>query len=269
MTIDEIHTIKAFVLDMDGVLYRGQERLPGSQTFLQALKHNNIPYVLLTNNSTRTVLNYVEKLERMGIEAAPEQIMTSAVATALYLADHAGPGTSIYPVGMNGLRETLREHGFVLTDESPDYVVAGLDNDITYEKLRAATLAIRAGATFIGTNPDRTIPTERGLEPGAGSILAAIEAATDVEPKIIGKPQRGVFEAMLEKLGTAPEQTAMVGDRLETDILGGAGAGLRTVLVLTGVTARIDLANSDIQPDLVFDTLEQLLAAWRGEADML
>lgn len=266
MTIDDLHHIKAFIFDMDGVLYRGSSRLPGSRRLLRTLQRAGVPYVLLTNNSTRTVNQYVEKLSHLGIDAAPEQIITSAVATGLYLAERAAPGTPMYAVGMDGLHEALWQQGFRLTDESAEYVVVGFDSQVTYAKLSAATLAIRAGATFIGTNPDRTIPTERGLEPGAGSILAAIEAATDVSPTIIGKPQRRVFETALKKLGARPAETAMVGDRLETDILGGLEAGLHTILVLTGVTSRDGLAGSAIQPSLVLENLETLLSAWSDNA---
>lgn len=254
--------IKAFIIDMDGVLFRGTTRLPGARAFLQRLQQEDVPYVLLTNNSTLTVAQYVEKLGRMGIEVTPDRILTSAVATALYLAGQAEAGTPVYMVGMDGLAEALREQGFVLTDESPEYVIVGLDKEVTYQKLSTATLAIRAGAKFIGTNPDRTIPSERGLEPGSGAILAAIEAATDVRPLIIGKPQPAAFETALKKLSTRPDETAMIGDRLETDILGGSKAGLRTILVLTGVTTRADLAHAEVQPDLVFDDLEQLMSWW-------
>lgn len=261
MNVDMLQIIKAFVIDMDGVLYRGQTPLPGARAFLQALQREGVPYVLLTNNSMLTVAQYVEKLRRMEIEVARERILTSAVATALYLAGRAEPGTPMYMIGMEGLEEALREQGFVLTDEDPEYVVVGLDTDVTYQKLRTATLAIRAGATFIGTNPDRTLPTERGLEPGAGAILAAIEAATDVQPEIIGKPQPGAFKAAMKRLNTRPDETAMLGDRLETDIAGGARAGLRTILVLTGATSGDHLANAQVKPDMVFDSLEQVLAA--------
>ncbi|MFQ5859784.1 MAG: HAD-IIA family hydrolase [Anaerolineae bacterium] len=258
-----LRTIKAFVIDMDGVLYRGQARLPGARAFLLALQREDVPYVLLTNNSTLTVAQYVEKLRRMDIEVAPERILTSAVATALYLAGRAEPGTPMYMIGMDGLEEALREQGFVLTDGNPEYVVVGLDTDATYQALSTATLAIRDGAAFIGTNPDPTLPTERGLEPGAGAILAAIEAATGVQPQIIGKPQPGAFEVALRRLNTRPGETAMLGDRMETDVVGGARAGLRTILVLTGATSRDDLANAEVEPDWVFDRLEQVLAARR------
>ncbi len=259
---DEIlKTIKAFVIDMDGVLFRGKTILPGAHAFIQMLQQKDIPYVLLTNNSTLTLSQYVEKLRSMDIYVPAGRILTSAVATALYLSRHAPAGARMYAVGMAGLEEALQEQGFVLTSEDPEYVVVGLDRTISYEKLCVATLAIRAGATFVATNPDRTIPTERGILPGAGAILAAIQAATDVEPEIVGKPQRRAFETALQKLQTAPEETAMVGDRLETDILGGARAGLRTILVLTGVTTRTDLAEAAVQPDLIFENLEELLLA--------
>lgn len=263
MSIDDLHRIRAFIIDMDGVLYRGQTCLPGAKAFLQTLQRESLPYVLLTNNSTLTVAQYVEKLGRMGIEVAPECIMTSAVATALYLAERAKPETPIYMIGEGGLEEALRSQDFVLTDQSPEYVVVGLDSDVTYEKLSTATLAIRAGAVFIGTNPDRTIPSERGLEPGAGAILAAIEAATDTSPQIVGKPQPGVFETALRKLNTNLDETMMVGDRLETDIVGGVQAGLQTILVLTGATSRDDLPDAEVKPDMVFDSLEQVSAIWR------
>ena len=265
MKTDQLHTIRAFVIDMDGVLYRGQTHLPGARRFLQLLQREQVPYVLLTNNSSLTVTQYVDKLDRMGIDVPPARVMTSAVATAQYLAGQAEPGTPVYMIGMEGLEQALQAEGFVLTDESPQYVVVGFDTNVTYRQLSAAALAVRAGAVFIGTNPDLTLPTERGLEPGAGSILAAIEAATGVAPKIIGKPEPGAFEAALAKLGTRPDETAMLGDRLETDIVGGAKAGLRTILVLTGATARDDLAGAEIEPDMVFDNLEQVVAAWTGD----
>lgn len=264
MNVELGQTIKAFIIDMDGVLYRGQERLPGARAFLDTLQHRDAPYVLLTNNSTRTVAQYVEKLNSMDIDVPSDRIMTSALATALYLADLAEPGTPMYMIGMDGLEEALREQGFVLTDESPEYVVVGMDTYLTYEKLSMATLAIRAGAAFIGTNPDRTIPSERGLEPGAGAILAAIEAATDVPPQLVGKPQPGVFEAALRDLKTLPEETAVLGDRLETDVMGGARVGLRTILVLTGATkSRDDLSDTDVEPDMICESLEELLSLWR------
>jgi 4-nitrophenyl phosphatase len=165
---------------------------------------------------------------------------------------------------MDGLHQALEAQGFVLTDREPEYVVVGLDTEVNYRKLATAALAIRAGAAFIGTNPDRTLPTEEGLLPGAGALLAAIQAATDVAPKVIGKPEAEIFHTALAMLGTPPDTTAMLGDRLDTDILGAQRAGLRTILVLTGVATRADVEASPVRPDWVFEDLEALLRAWSG-----
>lgn len=265
MQSKQFNSIRAFIIDMDGVLFRGQTRLPGARTFLETLQRESVPYVLLTNNSTLTAGQYVDKLNRMDIEVPHDRIMTSAIATAKYLAGQTKPGTRMYMIGMDGLAEALRAEGFVLTDKAPEYVVVGLDTNVTYRELCIASLAIRAGASFVGTNPDLTLPTERGLEPGAGAILSAIEAATEVQPKIIGKPQPGAFETALTMLGTMPYETAMIGDRLQTDIVGGASAGLRTLLVLTGATSPDDLAGTGVELDMVFDNLEQVVSTWSGD----
>jgi len=256
--------VHAFLIDMDGVLYRGEERLPGARRFLRALEEKGVPYVLLTNNATRTPTQFAEKLARMDIDVPPKRILTSAVATARYLARVARPGTRVYAIGMEGLFRALEEQGFVITQQNPEYVVVGLDTAVTYEKLATATLAIRNGAAFIGTNPDRTLPTEKGLVPGAGALLAAVEAATDVAPKVIGKPEAEVYHTALEMLGTPPETTAMLGDRLDTDIAGAKRLNLLTILVLTGVTTREALANSSLQPDWVVENLDALLEMWDG-----
>lgn len=254
--------VNAFLIDMDGVLYRGEERLPGARRFLCTLEERGVPYLLLTNNATRTPRQFVQKLERMGMSVAPERVLTSAVATARYLVRAAGPGTPVFAIGMDGLRQALEEEGFVLTEQEPEYVVVGLDTEVDYRKLATAALAIRRGAEFIGTNPDRTLPTEQGLLPGAGSLLAAIQAATDVAPRVIGKPEAEVFHTALAMLGTQPDTTAMLGDRLDTDIAGAKRVGLRTVLVLTGVATPEDVATSSVRPDWVFEDLLALLEVW-------
>jgi 4-nitrophenyl phosphatase len=251
--------VSGFIIDMDGVLYRGRSRLPGARRFVEELQQAGYPFVLLTNNSTLTVDQYVAKLAGMGIRVVPERIITSAVATGAYLQDRARPGAPVYMIGMDGLHEALETRDFVLTGDSPEYVVVGLDRNFTYGKLRTAALSIRAGAIFIGTNPDLTFPSERGLEPGTGAILAAIQAATDVRPQVIGKPQPEVFQSALKVLGTAAHETVIIGDRVSTDIAGGARAGLRTVLVLTGVTTREVLRTAEVQPDTVIENLVQLV----------
>jgi len=260
--LDKLRSIKSFIIDMDGVLYRGQEALPGAQEFLTHLQEQSVPFILATNNSTRTPGQYVAKLRSMGIEVNEDHILTSAQATALYLSQVAPSTARVYVIGEDGLMSAVKEQGFIMTDKEVDFVVVGLDFQLTYDKLKIATLAIRAGASFIGTNPDTTLPTEGGLIPGSGAILAVLEAAAGVSPLIIGKPQPFLLRLAMEKLGVAPDCTAIIGDRLETDILGGREVGLITVLVLTGISDREELEASPFQPDLVFEDVGRFCQAW-------
>jgi 4-nitrophenyl phosphatase len=255
--------IAGIILDMDGVLWRGDESLPGMVDFLSMLRGRGLPFVLATNNSSKTPADYVAKLERMGVPGITErQIVTSGMATATYLRERSPQGTRIHVIGGNGLRQAMLDAGFVLADTDVEFVVVGLDPTLTYDTLKRGALLIRQGATFIGTNGDRTFPSPEGLVPGAGSILAALETATDREPVIIGKPYEPMFRAALQILGTQPEDTLMIGDRLNTDIAGAVYLGLPTVLMLSGVTQYRDLENGDIQPDWVYDNLAALLADW-------
>lgn len=261
-------TISAVVLDMDGVLWRGNDPLPAMQELFEWLTEASIPYALATNNSSRTRAMYVEKLAKMGVFGVPEAcIITSGTATADYLQKHYPAGTPVHVLGMDGLRHMLTEAGFDVSDkETPQVVVSGIDFEMTYERLKAAAMHIRAGADFIGTNPDKTFPNPEGLVPGAGSILAALQAATDREPLVIGKPFEPMFRSALDVLGTPPENTLMVGDRLNTDIEGAQAAGLKTALLFTGVTTQADMATSDIWPDVAYEGLPELLKAWAGDA---
>jgi len=261
-------TINAVVLDMDGVLWRGNDPLPGMTELFEWLAEADIPYALATNNSSRTRAMYVEKLAKMGVSGVPEErIVTSGTATADYLQKHYPAGTPVHVLGMDGLRQMLTEAGFdVSGEETPQGVVAGIDFEMTYERLKVAALHIRAGADFIGTNPDKTFPAPEGLVPGAGSILAALEAATDREPLVIGKPFEPMFTAALDALGTSPENTLMVGDRLNTDVQGAQAAGLKTALLFTGVTTQDDMETSDVWPDVAYEGLPELLKAWAGDA---
>jgi 4-nitrophenyl phosphatase len=261
-----LNGLHAFLLDMDGVLYEGDAVLPGAVSFVTHLQESGMPFLMLTNNAVRTPGQYVTKLARMGMAVAEDRIFTSALATADYLAGIA-PGARVLVVGQDGLLDALRARGLVLVtraDDQPTYVVAGLDMTLTYDKLREATWAIRRGATFIASNPDVTYPTERGEAPGAGAVVAALQAASGVQPRVIGKPELGIFSQALARLGTTAQETAMVGDRMETDIVGGARAGVRTILVLTGVTREADLPTLAVQPDWVFPDLAALDAAWRA-----
>jgi len=261
--IDKLGIIQHIIIDMDGVLYRGNEPIPGTAAFLDFLRREEIGFLLATNNATRTPDQFVAKLADMGVTVYPHEILTSSIATAGYLAGIAPPGTRVFVVGQDGLHSALREAGFHLVDRDAEYVVVGMDFTICYDRLRDATLEIRTGATFIGTNPDKTFPSEVGIVPGAGSLLAFLEAATGVKPTVVGKPGTTMIEQALQRLGARAETTAMLGDRLETDILGGQRSGLLTILVLSGVTDRALLAGSEIQPDLVFEDVAHLQAIWQ------
>ncbi len=255
--------IEGVVLDMDGVLWRGNLPLLGLAEFFAFLRQQNIPFVLATNNSRRSPREYTGKMESLGVpDVAISQVITSGTATVDYLLTRYPTGGRVFVIGGDGLREILVEAHFTLAETDVDIVVVGIDFDLSYEKLRQATLFIRDGALFVGTNPDVTFPTPEGLAPGAGSILALLEASTDVKPTVIGKPEGAMFETALHVLRTTPDKTLMIGDRLGTDILGGINAGLKTALVMTGVTTPELLAESPIQPDSVFDGLDHLLRYW-------
>lgn len=257
--------IDNLLIDMDGVLYRGNRPVPGLQDFFQFLARRSISFLLTSNNATRTPEQYVEKLRGMGVEVRPEQVLTAGQATAVYLREHFRPPVRLYIVGEESLRKVIEAEldSFEYDEADPDVVVAGFDSGITYEKLKTACIAIRGGASFVGTNPDKTWPAESVLYPGAGAIIAALEACTDRKAEIIGKPSPHLFELGLKRLGAKPENTAIVGDRLETDIAGGKRAGLTTILVLTGISSREELSG-DIQPDLVFEGIAELAQAWEA-----
>ena len=254
--------IRHLLIDMDGVLYRGNEPVPGARAFLAWAEAQGVGFLLFTNNSTLTPEQYTQKLARMDIVVTPDHVFTSAQATAMYLPRLVPPGQALYIIGQDGLRTALAESGYRFADQNVAAVVVGMDTHLTYEKLCLATLAIRAGALFVGTNPDVTFPSERGIVPGNGATLAAIETATGVKPILVGKPERAIFEIALSRLAAAPENTAMIGDRPETDVLGGQRAGLMTVHVLTGVADRQELAASGLTPDWVFEDLGDLQRAW-------
>lgn len=261
-------TISGVILDMDGVLWRGNTPLPGLAEWFGWLAEAQVPYVLATNNSSRTPFDYVAKLEQMGLSGIPpERIVTSGMATAAYLQKHYPAGTRIHVLGMAGLRTMIGDAGYDLSseDEPPQVVVVGIDFELTYDALKQAVRYIRAGAEFIGTNPDKTFPLPDGLAPGAGSVIAAVEAATGRPPSvIIGKPNRPMFDTALDILGSTPDTTIMVGDRLDTDIIGAQNAGLKTVLVFSGVTTPDDLAVQGIWPDVAYEGLPELIRAWAG-----
>jgi len=256
-----LSSLKNLIIDMDGVLYRGRRPLPGAKEFLGHLEERKIAYTLVTNNATRTPEEYVAVLKEMGIEVSPRRILTSALATADYLENLLPEGARLYLIGEEGLHSALAAQGFEFGERNIEAVVVGMDRQLTYEKLKTATVAIRQGARFIGTNPDKSFPAEEAIVPGAGAILAAIEAATGVKPTVIGKPEPILFQMALQRMGASEKETAVIGDRLETDILGGQRCGLTTILVLTGITQKEDLAKSGIRPDYTFESLTQLVHA--------
>lgn len=261
--------IKGIILDMDGVLWRGNELLPGMHELFQWIREHQLSYALATNNSSRTPDDYVVKLQQAGVDGiSAERVVTSGTATAAYLQTKYPAGTRVHVFGMPGLHRIIENAGFdVYSDKQPEVVVVGIKFDMTYDQLSQTCLYIRAGAEFVGTNPDTTFPTPQGLTPGVGTMIAAVRTATDVEPTIIGKPGKHMFNTALAITQTAPEETLMVGDRLDTDILGGQHAGMKAALLLTGVTSADELSNpnNEIWPDVAFDGLPELLKTWAGD----
>ncbi len=256
-------TMIGIIFDMDGVIYRGKEPINGAKEALEFLKSQKIPFILLTNNSTRNARMYREKLKRMGIEVEEDRIITSGYATAKYLERHFEKG-NVFVIGGKGLLEEIRAIGWpVISPEEAkekwreiDYVVVGLDPQLTYEKLKYGCLAIRNGARFIGTNPDTTYPGEEGILPGAGSIIAALKTATEKEPLIIGKPNKPIFEVVKEKLDA--DEIWVVGDRLDTDIAFAKRINAKAIMVLTGVNTLEDIEKSEIKPDVVMSSIKEL-----------
>lgn len=255
---------KDFLLDMDGVLYLNQQPIPDAIQFVNEIRGKGRGVLLLTNNSKFTLAQYRKKLAAMGLEVPRDRIMTSSVATASYLAEnHRVEGAAVFMIGGSGLREELEKIGLRLLEgeagREAEYVVVGWDTELTYDKLKIACLALHAGAVFIGTNPDATFPSTDGLWPGAGAILAAVETSAGREAIVIGKPSVFMMQSALAAVGGKADSTLMIGDRLETDILGGWRAGMDTCLVLTGVSKREDINGHQPQPDYVVENLLELL----------
>lgn len=262
--------IRALIIDMDGVLWHGDQALPGLKEFFQLLRDKQLPFILATNNAGMTQDEYVKKLARMGVSVTEDEILTSSMATALYLTQHYEPATTrVFVIGMDGARKPLLDKGFTLTGlyevntpETPnagaDVVVCGIDRQINWDKLATATLNIRAGAKFVGTNADVTLPTERGITHGNGAIIAAIQAATDVKPVIVGKPEPIMYQQAIALLGVDAVEVIAVGDRMNTDILGAVNAGIRSLLVLTGISTREEIAGLDYKPTWILKDIQEL-----------
>lgn len=248
-----------YLIDIDGVVKIEDEPIPSGVSFVRSLLDNDVPFLFITNNATRTVGENVSLLRRLGMPIGPEHVVTSGLVTAEHIAETA-PDARVYAIGEQGLRDTLASKGVMLTDDDPTHVVVALDWSFSYDKMRRATRAVREGATFIATNIDRTFPSAEGLIPGAGALVASIEAATDVTPMSMGKPYAPIFSYSLSRLGLPRESVYMIGDRIDTDINGARDAGIRSILVLSGVTTR-EMLHGDEPYDICIDSLDEL--SWR------
>ncbi|TIN95534.1 MAG: HAD family hydrolase [Mesorhizobium sp.] len=249
--------IAALLVDMDGVLVRGGEPIAGSVDYVAALVGTGKPFQIFTNNSRFTPEDHAARLKAIGFPVTPEHIYTSALATARFVALQK-PGSSAYVIGDHGLVEALRRAGCRITEFDPDFVVVGDTTSYHYEQIARGTELVAKGAWFLATNPDATGPTERGFHPACGAVAALIEKATGRQAYFVGKPNPFMMRSALERLGVSAADTVMVGDRMDTDVLAGLESGLKTALVLTGVSTRADLERFSFKPDHVIERLADL-----------
>ncbi|MBE9125656.1 MULTISPECIES: HAD-IIA family hydrolase [unclassified Coleofasciculus] len=256
--MNELRDKQAFICDMDGVIYHGNRLLPGVGEFLDWLKQSGKKFLFLTNSSERSPRELREKLRRLGVEVAEEHFYTSALATAEFLAQQCPEG-SAFVIGEAGLINALYDAGFSMNDSNPDYVVVGDTRGYNYEKLEHAAQLILKGAKLIGTNPDVTGPSEKGIIPATGALIAPLELTTGAKAYFVGKPNPLMMRHALKKLGCRREETAIVGDRMDTDIIAGIESEIETVLVLSGVTRREDLVSFAYRPHYILDGVEDLV----------
>lgn len=257
----KLSNFKAIIFDLDGVIYRGETLLPGVTELITRLHNESKAFLFLTNNSAKTCQQVLDKLLRLGLENIKlEQVLTSAVALGLWLKDNVAADSKIFVFGMDGLRHEVESLGFQITEEGDaDYVVAGFNPKINYQQLSNASLALRNGAKLLAANLDASIPTEKGLLPGTGALIAALTHPTETKPHVVmGKPATGIYKLATERLGVAPEDTLMIGDRLDTDIAGANNSGLKSGLILTGVSIEEDLEFSMVKPDYILSELSEL-----------
>ncbi|QLK85595.1 TIGR01457 family HAD-type hydrolase [Staphylococcus sp. 17KM0847] len=252
-------TYKAYLIDLDGTLYKGNEVIPGAADFIKGLNTYDIPHLYVTNNSTKSPEDVVQKLTAMGIQAQPSEVVTSAMATADYISAEK-PDATIYMIGDTGLRTALTDKGLTVKDDiHVDYVVIGLDDQITYEKLTKATLAVQQGATFISTNKDPSIPKEQGFLPGNGSLTSVVTVSSKVAPTFIGKPEIPIMQKALDILQLEKSDVAMIGDLYDTDIMSGINIGIDTIHVQTGVTTEAEAMSKNVPPTYSIKDLTVLL----------
>lgn len=260
-----------YLIDMDGVIYRDSHLIAGADRFINELQRQRIPFMFLTNNSQRTRRDVATKLRRMGIDVGEEHIYTCAMATAKFLAEQKPHGTA-YVIGEAGLHTALHMNGYSIVDRDPDYVVVGEGRTVSFENVEAALNMVIKGAKLIATNLDPNCPTGKGTRPGCGAIVSMLETASGRKAFSVGKPSPIMMRAARKAMGLRAEQTIMIGDTMETDILGGVSMGYHTVLVLSGGTARDDLAKFAYVPDLVVDSIgelthERMIEAFRPPLD--
>jgi NagD protein len=252
-----IGTRKGFLIDMDGVIYRSSELIAGAAEFIASLRSSRIPFMFLTNNSQRTRRDVAMKLSRMGVPVEDRHIFTCAMATARFLAAQKPHGTA-FVIGEGGLLNALHSNGYAIVERDPDYVVVGEGRTLTYEMMEQAVQMVIDGAKLIATNLDPNCPTVSGTRPGCGAIVKLIEEAAGVKAFSVGKPSPVMMRQARKELGMATSETIMIGDTMETDILGGVQMGYRTILVLSGGTRREDLTKYAYQPDLIIDSVAEL-----------
>jgi NagD protein len=249
--------IASWLMDMDGVLVHEEDAIPGADRFLAGLGERAIPFLVLTNNSIYTPRDLSARLRASGLEVPETAIWTSALATARFLEDQR-PGGSAYVIGEAGLTTALHESGYTLTERDPDYVVLGETRTYSFERITRAIRLIATGARFIATNPDPSGPSPDGLVPATGSVAALISKATGVEPYYVGKPNPLMMRSALNALDAHSETTAMIGDRMDTDIVSGLEAGLETILVLTGVSTRESAERFPFRPSRILESVAEL-----------
>lgn len=243
-----------FLIDMDGVIYRGTQLIPGADRFIQELRAANIPFLFLTNNSQRTRRDVVAKLDRLGIAVEEGHVFTCAMATARFLAKQKPKGTA-FVIGEGGLLTALHQNGYAIVDKDPDYVVVGEGRTMTFEVMEAAVRMIVDGAKLVATNMDPNCPTQSGMRPGCGALVAMLESATNTRAFSVGKPSPVMMQGAREELGLRADSTIVIGDTMDTDILGGVQLGYRTILVLSGGTRRDDLLKFAYRPDKIVDSV--------------
>jgi NagD protein len=251
--------IESWLMDMDGVLVREEYAIPGAQEFLARLTASGTPFLVLTNNSIYTRRDLAARLRLSGLEVPEDALWTSALATAKFLEEQR-PGGTAFVIGESGLTTALHEAGYTMTAQAPDYVVLGETRTYSFERITSAIRLVAAGARFIATNPDPTGPAPEGPLPATGSVAALISKATGVDPYFVGKPNPLMMRSALNAIDAHSETTAMIGDRMDTDIVAGLEAGLETVLVLTGVTQRGDVARYPFQPSRIVESVADLVA---------